>query len=106
MIEMKKVCVDFTAGRQVPRAVDDVSLRISPRANLLACRYQRRGKSTLLRYPERLTRPSQGRVSVNGVEISALDGKSVTPGAAAYWYDFQHFNLMHAGQWRKTWRLA
>ncbi|QUI98709.1 hypothetical protein KCP74_24030 [Salmonella enterica subsp. enterica] len=36
MIEIEKVCVDFTAGRGTPRAVDDVSLHIAARARILA----------------------------------------------------------------------
>lgn len=53
------------------------------------------GKSTLLRTLNALTRPSQGRVNVNGVEISALDGKALRQARQRIGMIFQHFNLMH-----------
>ena len=82
MIEIEKVCVDFSAGRGAStRAVDDVSLRIGAGEIFGIVGTSGAGKSTLLRTLNALTRPSQGSVKVNGVEISALEGG--------------HFNLMH-----------
>ena len=75
MIEIDKVCVDFTAGRgPSTRAVDDVSLRIGAGEIFGIVGTSGAGKSTLLRTLNALTRPSQGSVKVNGVEISALEG--------------------------------
>lgn len=66
----RKVCVDFTAGRGTPtRAVDDVSLHIAAGEIFGIVGTSGAGKSTLLRTLNALTRPSQGRVNVNGVEI-------------------------------------
>lgn len=64
MIEIEKVCVDFTAGRGTPtRAVDDVSLHIAAGEIFGIVGTSGAGKSTLLRTLNALTRPSQGRVN-------------------------------------------
>lgn len=61
MIEIEKVCVDFTAGRGTPtRAVDDVSLHIAAGEIFGIVGTSGAGKSTLLRTLNALTRPSQG----------------------------------------------
>ncbi|MEX8813992.1 ATP-binding cassette domain-containing protein, partial [Salmonella enterica] len=50
MIEIEKVCVDFTAGRGTPtRAVDDVSLHIAAGEIFGIVGTSGAGKSTLLR---------------------------------------------------------
>ncbi|MGS9159568.1 virulence-associated ABC transporter ATP-binding protein SfbB, partial [Salmonella enterica subsp. enterica serovar Infantis] len=49
----------------------------------------------LLRTLTALPRPSQGRVHVNGVEISALDGKALRQARQRIGMIVQHFNLMH-----------
>lgn len=96
MIEIEKVCVDFTAGRGIPtRAVDNVSLHIAAGEIFGIVGTSGAGKSTLLRTLNALTRPSQGRVNVNGVEISALDGKALRQARQRIGMIFQHFNLMH-----------
>lgn len=46
-------------------------------------------------YPERLNASQSGRVNVNGVEISALDGKALRRARQRIGMIFQHFNLMH-----------
>lgn len=91
MIEIEKVCVDFTAGRGTPtRAVDDVSLHIAAGEIFGIVGTSGAGKSTLLRTLNALTRPSQARQRQRRGNFGA-GRKSVTPGAAAYWYDFPAF---------------
>lgn len=91
MIEIEKVCVDFTAGRGTPtRAVDDVSLHIAAGEIFGIVGTSGAGKSTLLRTLNALTRPSQARQRQRRGNFCA-GRKSVTPGAAAYWYDFPAF---------------
>ncbi|WP_348265695.1 ATP-binding cassette domain-containing protein, partial [Salmonella enterica] len=53
------------------------------------------GKSTVLRTLNALTRPSQARVNVKGVEISALGGKALRQARQRIGMICQHFNLMH-----------
>lgn len=61
MIEIEKVCVDFTAGRGTPtRAVDDVSLHIAAGEIFGIVGTSGAGKSTLLRTLNALTRPARG----------------------------------------------
>ena len=96
MIEIEKVCVDFSAGRGAStRAVDDVSLRIGAGEIFGIVGTSGAGKSTLLRTLNALTRPSQGSVKVNGVEISALEGAHLRKARQRIGMIFQHFNLMH-----------
>ena len=96
MIEIEKVCVDFTAGRGAStRAVDDVSLRIAAGEIFGIVGTSGAGKSTLLRTLNALTRPSQGSVKVNGVAISALEGANLRKARQRIGMIFQHFNLMH-----------
>ena len=96
MIEIEKVCVDFTAGRgPSTRAVDDVSLHIGAGEIFGIVGTSGAGKSTLLRTLNALTRPSKGSVKVNGVEISALEGAQLRKARQRIGMIFQHFNLMH-----------
>lgn len=98
MIEIDKVCVDFPAGRgstSATRAVDTVSLRIAAGEIFGIVGTSGAGKSTLLRTLNALTRPSQGRVNINGVEISALGGAALRQARQRIGMIFQHFNLMH-----------
>lgn len=96
MIEIEKVCVDFSAGRgPSTRAVDDVSLRIGAGEIFGIVGTSGAGKSTLLRTLNALTRPEPGSVKVNGVEISALEGAHLRKARQRIGMIFQHFNLMH-----------
>ena len=96
MIEIDKVCVDFSAGRgPSTRAVDDVSLHIAAGEIFGIVGTSGAGKSTLLRTLNALTRPSQGSVKVNGVAISELDGGNLRKARQRIGMIFQHFNLMH-----------
>ena len=91
MIEIEKVCVDFSAGRgPSTRAVDDVSLRIGAGEIFGIVGTSGAGKSTLLRTLNALTRPSQGSVKVNGVEISALEGAHLRKARQRIGMIFQH----------------
>ena len=96
MIEINNVCVDFASGRgQATRAVDGVTLRIAPGEIFGIVGTSGAGKSTLLRTLNALTRPSEGSVTVNGTEISALQGSALRTARQRIGMIFQHFNLMH-----------
>lgn len=96
MIEINNVCVDFASRRgPATRAVDNVSLRIAPGEIFGIVGTSGAGKSTLLRTLNALTRPSEGSITVNGTEISALRGATLRQARQRIGMIFQHFNLMH-----------
>lgn len=98
MIELDNVCVDFPAGRGgsgTTRAVEAVSLRIAAGEIFGIVGTSGAGKSTLLRTLNALQRPSEGRVNINGVTISALEGVTLRQARQRIGMIFQHFNLMH-----------
>ena len=97
MIEIDKVCVDFAAGDGAStRAVDEVSLHIQAGDIFGIVGTSGAGKSTLLRTLNALTRPSQGSVRVNGVEIAALQGRELRSARQRIGMIFQHFNLLNS----------
>ena len=98
MIELDNVCVDFPAGRGgsgATRAVEAVSLRIAAGEIFGIVGTSGAGKSTLLRTLNALQRPSEGRVNINGVTISDLEGVTLRKARQRIGMIFQHFNLMH-----------
>ena len=52
------------------------------------------GKSTLIRCVNLLERPTQGRVEVDGVDLTALDDQALTLARRNIGMIFQHFNLL------------
>lgn len=52
------------------------------------------GKSTLIRCVNLLERPTQGRVEVDGVDLTALDEQALTLARRNIGMIFQHFNLL------------
>lgn len=52
------------------------------------------GKSTLIRLANGLEKPSSGRVVVDGVDVAALDEKSLRTLRRSVGMIFQHFNLL------------
>lgn len=91
MIEIEKVCVDFTAGRGIPtRAVDNVSLHIAA-GEILALSVPAAQEKHSAAYPECLNASQSGARQHQRRGNFGAGRKSVTPGAAAYWYDFPAF---------------
>jgi len=52
------------------------------------------GKSTLIRLINLLERPSSGRVTVDGVDLTSLDNKNLRAARRQIGMIFQHFNLL------------
>ncbi len=90
MIEIEKVCVDFTAGRGTPtRAVDDVSLHIAA-GEILALLVPAAQEKHSAAYPERLNASQPGASTSTAWKFRRWTEKRYA-GAAAYWYDFPAF---------------
>jgi phosphonate transport system ATP-binding protein len=75
-------------------AVDDVSLRVDGVGMVGIIGRSGAGKSTLLRCINRLTDPSEGAITFDGVDISALTGKDKRAWQRDCAMVFQQFNLV------------
>jgi phosphonate transport system ATP-binding protein len=75
-------------------AVDNVSLRVPPGAFVGIIGRSGAGKSTLLRTINRLIEPSEGRVSFDGSDVTALKGAELRRWRARCAMVFQQFNLV------------
>lgn len=96
MIEIEKVCVDFSAGRgPSTRAVDDVSLRIGAGEIFGIVGTSGAGKSTLLRTLNALTRPSEGKREGERRRNFCAGRGHLRKARQRIGMIFQHFNLMH-----------
>ena len=76
------------------RAVDRVSLDIAPGQFVGVIGRSGAGKSTMLRLVNRLIDPSEGSISFNGTEITALKGKALRAWRRDCAMIFQQFNLV------------
>ncbi|SHH39992.1 methionine ABC transporter ATP-binding protein [Pollutimonas bauzanensis] len=84
-------------GLQGPvTALHDVSFSVARGAIFGIIGRSGAGKSTLLRSINMLERPSAGRVSVDGVEVGALDEDGLVSLRRGIGMIFQHFNLLSA----------
>ena len=76
-------------------AVDNASLCVNPGEMIGIIGRSGAGKSTLLRLINRLIEPTNGEIRANGVDITALRGKSLRCWRARTAMIFQQFNLIH-----------
>jgi D-methionine transport system ATP-binding protein len=76
------------------RALDDVSIEVARGQVFGVVGQSGAGKSTLLRTVNALERPDRGTVTVDGVEISALEGRALRESRHRIGMVFQHFNLV------------
>ena len=75
-------------------AVDQVSLRVARGAFVGIIGRSGAGKSTLLRTVNRLIEPSEGRISFDGHDVTALKGAELRRWRARCAMVFQQFNLV------------
>ncbi|MEW9306390.1 phosphonate ABC transporter ATP-binding protein [Labrys neptuniae] len=75
-------------------AVADVNLEIAPGAFIGVIGRSGAGKSTLLRMLNRLVDPSDGTISFDGVDVTALRGQALRDWRARCAMIFQQFNLI------------
>ncbi|MDB5652914.1 MAG: Phosphonate transporter PhnC, ATP-binding [Tardiphaga sp.] len=75
-------------------AVDNASFAVAPGAFVGVIGRSGAGKSTLLRTINRLADPSSGRISYQGVDVTALRGRALRQWRARSAMIFQQFNLV------------
>lgn len=76
------------------RALDDVSIHVRRGEVFGVVGQSGAGKSTLLRTVNALERPDSGTVTVDGVEVTALQGRRLLEARHRIGMVFQHFNLV------------
>jgi putative ABC transport system ATP-binding protein len=87
----------FGSGRTAVRAVDDVSLDVSRGELVVIMGPSGSGKTTLVSMLGALLSPSAGRITIEDVEITALDGNQLADvRARQIGFIFQSFNLLEA----------
>lgn len=75
--------------------IEDVSFEVADREFLAVIGLSGSGKSTLLRCINRLIEPTEGRITWNGVDITAASQEEIRRIRRKIGMVFQHFNLVH-----------
>ncbi|NVO16391.1 MAG: methionine ABC transporter ATP-binding protein [Rhodoplanes sp.] len=81
-------------GDPAVMALDRVSLDVAPGAVYGIIGRSGAGKSTLVRVINGLEFPTNGRVSIDGVDVASLDGRGLRTLRRRIGMIFQHFNLL------------
>ena len=92
MIVLTHVSKTFTGEKEV-RAVQDVNLHIQKGEVYGIVGFSGAGKSTLVRCINLLEKPDSGKVFVDGVELTALQGAALSRERRKIGMIFQQFNL-------------
>lgn len=91
MLELRKLTKTF--GDTI--AVNNVSLSFAPGQMVGIIGRSGAGKSTLLRLINRLASVGEGRISFDGIDVGALEGKALRAWRARCAMIFQQFNLVN-----------
>src|SRR3954471_5473472 len=76
------------------KAVDNIDLVVPEGAIVGVIGKSGAGKSTLIRLINGLEQPTEGRVTVDGLDIGALDERALRHARRSIGMIFQHFNLL------------
>jgi phosphonate transport system ATP-binding protein len=87
--------IDLTRSFGAKRAVDRASVTIADGEMVGIIGRSGAGKSTLLRLINRLLDPSEGRILLDGTDVTALRGKDLRAWRARTAMIFQQFNLVN-----------
>lgn len=98
MIELQGVTKTFHTKDKEIQAVKECSLTIHDGEIFGIIGYSGAGKSTLVRMLNALEKPTSGKVLIDGVNISALEGNALRQKRMKIGMIFQHFNLL----WSRT----
>lgn len=93
MITISHVTKRFEGRKDVVNAVNDVSININEGDIYGIIGFSGAGKSTLVRCMNLLERPTEGTVTVDGQELTAMSTKELRQARKNIGMIFQHFNL-------------
>jgi putative ABC transport system ATP-binding protein len=95
MLELRGICRNFQVGGQMVHALDHVDLDVSAGEYVSIMGPSGSGKSTLLNILGLLDRPSAGRYSLNGEDVSTLDDDALASHRQSnIGFIFQAFHLI------------
>lgn len=96
MIQLEHISKSFVTASGTVHAVQDVNLQIGEGEIFGIIGFSGAGKSTLVRCINLLERPTEGRVIVDGEDLTAMDLKKLREVRNKIGMIFQHFNLMRS----------
>lgn len=95
VLEVRRLCKEFSSGVTRVAAVRDVSLAIARGTMVAITGPSGSGKSTLLHLLGGITRPTSGQVLLEGVDVAALDDDEMTlVRRRRIGFVFQRYNLL------------
>ncbi|MCM3054743.1 MULTISPECIES: methionine ABC transporter ATP-binding protein [Bacillaceae] len=94
MIEIKNLTKTYFSKDREVKAVNNVSITIHDGEIFGIVGYSGAGKSSLLRCINLLERPTSGKITVDGVDLTKLDNKRLREARLKIGMIFQHFNLV------------
>jgi D-methionine transport system ATP-binding protein len=94
MIEIKNLTKTYFSKDREVKAVNNVSITIHDGEIFGIVGYSGAGKSSLLRCINLLERPTSGKITVDGMDLTKLDNKRLRQARLKIGMIFQHFNLV------------
>ncbi|NMA84480.1 MAG: methionine ABC transporter ATP-binding protein [Epulopiscium sp.] len=94
MIQIKNLSKTFTSDHKELVAVKNLSLNINKAEIFGIIGLSGAGKSTLIRCLNRLEEPTEGKIIIDGVDITSLKGAALRKERKDIGMIFQHFNLL------------
>jgi D-methionine transport system ATP-binding protein len=94
MIKLSGIRKDYQAGRGTITALDTLDLEVGRGEIFGVIGHSGAGKSTLIRTINLLERPTAGEVHIDGIELTALNGRRLQKERRNIGMIFQHFNLL------------
>ena len=94
MIEVQNLSKCFQNGNECIWAIKNVSLHINRGEIFGVIGLSGAGKSTLIRCLNRLEEPTEGKIIIDGVDMTSLDKRELRARRKDIAMIFQHFNLL------------
>ncbi len=94
MIEIKNISKTYKDGNKAINAVNNVNLKINKGDIFGIIGLSGAGKSSLIRCLNRLEEPSNGKIIIDGIDITSLNQSDLRHERKDIGMIFQHFNLL------------